>query len=182
MNRWIVLLRAVNVGGTAKLPMEELCSALTEIGFENVKSYIVSGNIILDTALDAEAVRIIVDRILNEQFKISGQRSIVRDLMSFNRIIKVNPFKDAAQQRPNMLHVHFLTTEPRTNAEMNLTSYKGPERLRLDGQQLYVDYKNGVGASALTGRFLETAVGSTGTSRNWNTVLKLADMADVPRN
>jgi uncharacterized protein (DUF1697 family) len=177
MNRFIILLRAVNVGGTAKLVMEDLRNALASVGFDNVQSYIASGNLIVDTTMDAETTRIESDAILNSKFNISGERSLVRDVTAFERIIKTNPYRDTAQFRPEKLHVHFLSAPPQDSAETNLTSYKGPERLRLDGQQLYVDYVNGAGTSALTGRFLETALGTSGTARNWNTVLKLAEMA-----
>jgi uncharacterized protein (DUF1697 family) len=176
VKRFLIVLRAVNVGGTAKLPMDDLRLALTAEGFHNVKTYIASGNIILDTTLNEEDVRLQVNSLLNGQFDISGDRCIVRDGTALNRTINTNPFPDAARQRPNMLHVHFLSDAPLANAETNLTSYKGAERLRLDGRQLFIDYGNGVGQSALTGRFLETALGCTGTSRNWNTVLKLAEM------
>lgn len=177
MKCWVVLLRAVNVGGTGKLPMEDLKSALTSHGLENVRTYIASGNVIVDTDLDGETLRTTVNTILNTQFNISGERSIIVNLATLNRAINSNPFRDAAQQRPTMLHLHFLSSQPHANAETNLTSYKGPERLRLDGQHLYVDYINGAGTTALTGRFLETALGTTGTARNWNTVLHLAEMA-----
>ena len=178
MKRFLILLRAINVGGTAKLPMEELRVALTAEGFHNVRTYIASGNIILDTVLHEEDICLQVNDLLNKQFNISGERCIVRDGVALSRTIKSNPFRDAAQQRPNMLHVHFLSSQPLPNAETNLTSYKGPERLRLDGQQLFIDYGNGVGQSALTGRFMETALGCSGTSRNWNTILKLAEMLE----
>jgi uncharacterized protein (DUF1697 family) len=177
MNTLIILLRGVNVGGNNKLPMETLREALTAAGFVNVQSYIASGNLIVETELDAEATKQAVNTILNTTFNISGDRSVVRDLKSFERIIKTNPFRDAVQFRPEKLHVHFLNASPQANAETNLTSYKGPERLRLDGQQLFVDYVNGAGTSALTARFLEVALGTTSTARNWNTVLKLAELA-----
>jgi uncharacterized protein (DUF1697 family) len=179
MTRRIILLRAVNVGGTAKLPMAELRDALTAAGFENVQSYIASGNVIADHTLDAEEMRTTINGILNAEFKLSGERCVVRDVTALERIIKTNPFIDAAQARPEKLHVHFLMSHPQSNAEWNLTSYKGPERLRLDGQQLYIDYVNGAGESALTARFLETALGTTGTARNWNTVTKLVEMAQA---
>lgn len=179
MRRLLILLRAVNVGGTAKLAMDGLRLALTDAGYQNVRSYIASGNIILDTERDAEDVRLQVNSILNSQFNISSERSIVRESNDIKRIIKSVPFRDAAQQRPNLLHVHFLSSQLHPNAETNLTSYKGGERLRLDGQHLYIDFVNDVGQSALTGRFLEAALGSSGTARNWNTVLKLADMLET---
>ncbi len=159
------------------MSMEDLRVALTAAGFENVQTYIASGNVIVDTSRDAEETRLSVNSILKTQFKISGERSVVLDQLVLARVIKSNPFKDAAESRPHVLHVHFLSGPPADNAELNLTSYKGPERLRLDGQQLYVDYVSGAETTALTGRFLETALGTTGTARNWNTVLKLAEMA-----
>jgi uncharacterized protein (DUF1697 family) len=176
MNTWLVLLRAVNVGGTAKLTMEDLRASLTACGFSNVTTYIASGNITLKSELGAEEVAQSVNAVLNTQFNISGERSIVLTSAALRRVIKSNPFRDAAQNRPHMLHVHFLAKAAQANAEMNLTSYKGLERLRLDGHCLYVDYVNGAGTTALTGRFLETALGTTGTARNWNTVLKLVEM------
>jgi uncharacterized protein (DUF1697 family) len=177
MNRHIILLRAINVGATARLSMDDLREVLTAEGCENVRTYIASGNIVVDTVSDAEAMRIGVNTILNTRFNISGERSIVVDQPTLLRIIKSNPFKETAQHRPQMLQVHFLSSQPSESAELNLTSYKGPERLRLAGQQLYVDYVNGAGTTSLTGRFLESALGATGTGRNWNTVLKLAEMA-----
>jgi uncharacterized protein (DUF1697 family) len=176
MQRWIILLRAVNVGGTAKVPMEELRNALAAAGYGNVRSYIASGNLFVDTEQDDALVKQSVDGILNTQFSISGSRSILREGVDIHRIVKANPFRDVAQNRPEFLHVHFLASQPQANAEMNLTSYKGAERLRLDGQNLYINYVNGAGQSALTPRFLETALGTAGTARNWNTVLKLAEM------
>jgi uncharacterized protein (DUF1697 family) len=180
MKRWIVLLRAVNVGGTAKLPMAALRDALTAAGFENVQSYIASGNLILDSADDEAATQQRINGLLQAQFGLSGARTLLRDVTTLQRLIKTNPFSDTARHHPEKLHVHFLLAAPQPNAETNLTSYKGPERLRLDGQHLTVDYVNGAGTSSLTARFLETALGTTGTSRNWNTVLKLAEMATDP--
>jgi uncharacterized protein (DUF1697 family) len=176
MSSFIVLLRAVNVGGTAKVPMQDLREALMAAGFSNVRTYIASGNIYLDSDLGADAVCTEVDNVLNTKFGVSGARSIVRDVVMLKRVLKANPFLDAAQHRPQMLHVHFLASAPVAHAETNLTSYKGPERLRLDGLHLYVDYVNGAGSTSLSGRFLETALGVVSTSRNWNTVQKLADL------
>lgn len=177
MTRWVVLLRAVNVGGTAKLPMEEFGTALESEGFTKVESYIASGNIALESDQDAEFIRTRIDTLLNTTFKLSGERSLLRDAATLDRLIKQNPFPSAAANNSSFLHVHFLKHAATAQAELNLTSYKGPERLRLHGDHLFIDYPGGAGQSALTARFLETALGTTGTARNWNTVLKLAEMA-----
>ncbi len=176
MNTFIVLLRAVNLGAIAKVPMQELCAALEAQDFKNVKSYIASGNIVLESELSAEDITTKIDQILNEQFNITGKRTVVRDQGAFERIVKRNPFPEATQSRPNQLHLHFMANQPQENAELSLTTYKGQERLRLDGDHLYIDYIHGAGESKLTTRFLEAALGTVGTSRNWNTVQKLLEL------
>ncbi len=157
--------------------MENFRAALTAAGFENVQSYIASGNIVLDTEHDTPHIQDTINEILLTQFNISGQRTLLRDALSLERLVKANPFKEAALSRPEKLHVHFLANLPPAQAETNLTSFKGPERLRLDQHHLYIDYINGAGDTALTARFLETALGGSGTARNWNTVVKLHAMA-----
>jgi uncharacterized protein (DUF1697 family) len=176
VTRWLIVLRAVNVGGVEKLAMADLRAALIENDFHNVTSHMIAGNIIVDSDLSAEDVRLCCNRILNERFNVSGERSIVRDLAALHHTIKSNPFREAAQYRPELLHVHFCATTPHPNAEMNLTSYKGAERLRLHGQHLFIDYINRTENSALTSRFLDTALGTAGTSRNWSTVLKCDEL------
>ena len=171
------MLRAINIGGAAKLDATDFCAALTAFGFEYVQSAGISPNFIFDSALDTETALAGINSILQTQFKISGERTVLRDHLGLERLIKTNPFKDAVASRPEKLHVLFLSTPPQSNAETNLTSYKGPERLRLDGHNLYIDYINGASDTALTARFLETALGTNGTARDWNTVMKLVEMA-----
>lgn len=177
MKKLIILLRGVNVGGHAKLQMEPLREALLAVGFANVLSHGASGNLIVDTSLETGDAKAAVNNILNSQFGISGDRTIVREAQNFGRIVKNNPFRETAQFRPERLHVHFLNALPLDSAELNLTSYKGPERLRLAGEHLYVDYVQGAGNTALSGRFLEVALGTPSTARNWSTVLSLVELA-----
>lgn len=176
MNRWLALLRAVNVGGTGKLLMDDLSLALTAAGLQDVNTHLASGNVVFRSDLDETELVPLFNDILQNRFGLKGERTLLRSAPVLSRVIKLNPFPDAARLRPDMLHVHFLSAPPAGTAELNLTSYKGPERLRLDGQQLYIDYPNGAGQSALTTRFLDTALASSGTARNWSTILKLADM------
>lgn len=177
MTVWVGLLRAVNVGGNAKLKMAELRDALVGEGLTDVETYIASGNLVFTSDYDATALTSGIDSLLNTRFNISGARTVMRELADLQDLVAGNPFREAAKLRPNMLHVHFLSGPAHPNAEINLTSYKGVELLRLHGQHLYIDYPNGVGESDLTLRFLEMALGASGTARNWNTVMKLRDLA-----
>ena len=180
MTRWLALLRAVNVGGTGKLEMEDLRAALTEAGLAKVESYGASGNVVFASDLAEDALLSLITGILQTRFRLSGERALLRSSLAVARTIKLNPFPDAVTFRPSDLHVHFLHKPPLENAALNLTSYKGRERLRLDGQQLYIDYANGSGTSDLSPRFLEMALGTQGTSRNWNTVTRLHEMLTSP--
>ena len=176
MTRWLALLRAVNVGGTGKMIMEDLRAALTEAGLQNVESYIASGNIVFEAEAGADDLRGLFNNILATRFNVTGERTLLRSSSDMKRVVRMNPFPDAVKFRPSDLHVHFLHKPPFEQASLNLTSYKGRDKLRLEGQHLYIDYANGSGATDLSPRFLETALGTQGTSRNWNTVLKLQEM------
>ena len=181
MKTYVALLRAVNVGGTGKVPMEELRQHLTTAGLESVETYIASGNVVFQSELSVSHQCEIIDGILHQHFGLTGKRATIRDAVQLQRLVKHNPYTSAAAARPNLLHVHFLMQHPRDGADVALTSFKGPERMRLDGDILYIDYPNGAGQSQLTPRFLEQALGTVGTSRNWNTVLKLAEMANAAK-
>jgi uncharacterized protein (DUF1697 family) len=73
--------------------------------------------------------------------------------------------------------VSFLAGRPAADAAKALAAFKGPERMHLDGEHLYIDFPNGAGTSKLTPSFLERALGVKHTARNWNTVVKLLGMA-----
>jgi uncharacterized protein (DUF1697 family) len=179
MTAFVALLRAINVGGNNKVGMEEFREHLTAAGLDDVQTYIASGNVVFSADQDVAILRDGIDGLLQDKFCLQGQRTVLRDARQFQRVIKQNPYVFAARDRPNMLHVHFLMQPPRDGAEVALTSYKGVEKMRLDGDVLYIDYLDGVGQSQLTPRFLEQALGTMGTSRNWNTVLKLNEMLSV---
>jgi uncharacterized protein (DUF1697 family) len=182
MNKYIALLRAVNVGSNNTVVMEELREHLLAAGLSDVETYIASGNIAFSADQDFDILRDGIDGLLQEKFGLQGKRTVLLEQRDIERVVKQNPYVFAARDRPKMLHVHFLLQAPREGAEVALTSYKGVEKMRLDGNVLYIDYPDGAGQSQLTPRFLEQALGTLGTSRNWNTVLKLLEMAQGPND
>jgi uncharacterized protein (DUF1697 family) len=93
------------------------------------------------------------------------------------KVIADNPFADAAKARPHLLMVTFLDARLAAGAEEALAAYRGPERLHLSGDHLYVDYIDGVARSKLTPAFLDKALRAPATARNWNTTNTLLDMA-----
>ena len=175
---FIALLRAVNVGGRKPLMMAELRHLLTELGFINARSLLQSGNLVfqsnarkgtdLEDFLEVEAA----ERIdLHTDF-------LVRTGEEWKWIVANNPFQDEAKRDPAHLVVMFLKRTPSAQqVEALQSSITGPEIVRFDGRQAYIVYPAGIGRSRLTNTLIEKKLGTRGTARNWNTVLKLASLA-----
>lgn len=172
------MLRAVNVGGTGKLPMAELRRFFGDLGFGDARTYIQTGNVIfecgdhdsgeLETLLEEESRRRLG---LDTSF-------IVRSPDAWGDVIAANPFPDKASDDPRRLLVMALKDEPSRERFNDLREgYAGPEPFSLSGKHLYIDYLDGAGNSKLTNTLIERKLGTRGTARNWNTVLKLAEMA-----
>lgn len=177
--RFLVLLRAVNVGRTGRVDMSALCRACREDGFDNVASYLNSGNLLLNSGLPRHMVVERLQAILEREFKLSANRVALRTAAELQSLFNQNPFAERARIAPEAVHVHFLLDEPRKDADLMLTSFKGPERLRRVGSNVYVDYAKGVAESSLTAGFLEKALGAAGTARNWNTCQQLLQLAQA---
>ncbi len=173
---FIALLRAVNVGGTGRLPMKDFRAACERAGLRKVSTYIASGNLVFESDLAADAVKTLIAGVLRDEFALVKNHTLIRTPGDLAAAIGGNPFADAARERPNLLMVAFLDGEPPAGAAQALAAYEGPERLHLDGDRLYIDHT----APRLRTRlapFLEKALKVPATSRNWNTVNKLLAMA-----
>ncbi len=177
MSVFIAVLRAVNVGGTAKLPMKELKAACEAAGLQRVATYIASGNLVFAHDGTADQAQAIIAEILRDRFDLTKNHTIIRTPDSLAQALAANPFADAAAGRPSSLMLHFLAGTPPATAAEALAAWGGPERIHLAGQHLYIDYVEGAGRSKLTPAYLERAVAVVGTARNWNTAQKLLEMA-----
>lgn len=167
MPAYIALLRAVNVGGTGKLPMAELKSMCVAAGFTQVQTYIASGNVVFTVDADAATVKANLEaRLLAYAGKPVGV--IVRTPAEMAAVLKANPFPD---DLPNRTLVIFLDQPPPPDAAQNVR-HLGNERLALGEREIYVAYGDGMGASKLV-----IPAGREGTSRNLNSVAKLAELA-----
>jgi uncharacterized protein (DUF1697 family) len=166
MNVYVALLRAVNVSGTP-LQMTELKTICEAIGFKDVKTYIQSGNVLFRSDDDEQVVSTLLDEALAE--KIGRKPGVmVRSTREMERIAQNAPFPDA---RPNFLLVHFLQGDAAKNALDGMRAPDGEEAV-VAGREIYVHYPIGSGKSKLKLPALKH-----GTSRNLNTVRKLAELA-----
>lgn len=163
---FVALLRAVNVGGTGKLSMQDLMKLCTKLGFKNPRTYIQSGNVIFESGLAEKAVQ----RKLEESLtRVLGKPAnvIVRTAAELHAVLDANPFPNAEPARVGV----YFQSDPVSKSQV--TQAKGPdgEDVRLGTREFYIYFPNGMGRSKLK------LPGGVGTMRNMNTVAKLADMA-----
>jgi uncharacterized protein (DUF1697 family) len=168
MTRYIAFLRAVNVGGTGKLPMADLKNLCIDAGFADAATYIASGNVLLTSAAKADAVKAKLEKALHAYAK-KPVGVIVRTAAELAAILKQNPF---AKEKPNYTYVIFLDAKPLRDALDKVTG-RTNEKMQLGKQEIYVAYPDGMGRSKL-----KIPAAKTGTARNLNTVAALAEMAE----
>ena len=178
-NRFVILLRGINVGGHNRVPMAELRDALNGAGFEDVKTYIQSGNVVADcSGRDEPGVVADVEAVIAAQFGLTIP-IVARAVDDWQPILDANPFPDGVDQ-PKLLHVSLCDVAPSAEALAALDHAAfAPDQLIADGRHLYLWYPSGSARSKLTGALLERKLGVTTTARNWSTMQKLADMIEA---
>jgi uncharacterized protein (DUF1697 family) len=178
MTTHIALLRAINVGGNQKVAMSDVRSLLSDLRFDGVRSLLQTGNVVFrDGSKTGASLERLLEAKAEKRLGLSTA-FLVRTANEWGAIIQRNPFPDEAVSDPAHLVVLFLKDAPSPSAVKALqAAIKGPEVIRADGKQLYIVYPAGIGRSTLTNKLMEDKLGTRGTGRNWNTVLKLAALA-----
>ena len=165
MTTYASLLRAVNVGGTGKLPMSELRAMCESVGFSNVRTYIASGNVVFESKLSEKSVKAKLERAL-ETYAGRPVGVLVRTGAELAVVLAKNPFSSAA---PNRTVAIFLDAPPPADL-LDSVSGQQTEEIALGTREIYVHYKDGIARSKL-----KIPAAGTGTARNLNTVAKLAE-------
>ncbi|MGE0802667.1 MAG: DUF1697 domain-containing protein [Lautropia sp.] len=171
MPSYIALLRAVNVGGTGKLPMSELKAMCIAEGFAKVQTYIASGNVVFSTDRTEPQVKAALERRL-KAYAGKPVGVIVRTAKAMADVLDANPFPDAP---PNWTVAIFLDTPPPADALDGMRG-RADEDVRLGKREIYVAYGAGMGRSKL-----RIPAAESGTARNLNTIAKLAELAAAVR-
>jgi len=174
----IALLRAVNVAGHQQVAMGGLRDLLAQLGLVDVRSLLQSGNLIFRSDSRSGAA---LERLLESEVskRLDLQTDFfIRSAKELTAIVTNNPFRDEAASDPGHLVVMFLKDAPDAkNIEALRAAITSAEILSADGKQLYIVYPDGIGRSRLTNALIERKLGTRGTGRNWNTVLKLDALA-----
>jgi len=171
--RWIALLRAVNLGARNKVPMAELRKLLEAAGYEGVRTYIASGNVILDGPTGRAAVAAELERVVADSFGVSTT-AILRKPRELAATLDRHPFGADTSET----HVAFLAKRPGKAAAARLEDAVGAhERAVLAGADLYLLLPRGVHGAGLSAAKVESLLEVRATMRNWRTVAALAQLA-----
>jgi len=176
MARLAVLLRAVNVGGTGKLAMADLKAALAGLGYEDPRTLGAAGSAVVTTRNSTAGVETALEAELKRRFGLTTE-VFVRTHAELAAILKANPFRQMAKDKPAGLIVSFLKDEPpAAGVEAVRARIVGPEEVAAGPRCIFIAFGEGMGRSKLTGPIMDKALGLRGTGRNWNTVGKLAEL------
>jgi uncharacterized protein (DUF1697 family) len=178
MKTHIGLLRAINLGPHNRVAMKELCALLASLGMHEPCSLLQSGNVVFGSDVKSTAkLESVLETALAKRLKVETD-FFVRTAKEWQAIIAANPFPKQAKDDPGHLLLMCLKDAPEPAAVTALQqAIVGRETVRAGGRHAYIVYPDGVGASKLTIKLIEKHLGTRGTGRNWNTVLKLGALA-----
>lgn len=175
MPSWVLLFRGINVGGNNLLPMKALVLILQNLGFDAVKTYIQSGNVVFRASkLPAKNIVSKIAAAIEKDFGFNP-KILLLSAVDLHDIVAENPFvADAAE--PKMLHCFFLSEAPGDPDVKGLDAILGEdEAYLLTERALYLHAPQGIGRSKFAQR-AEKLIGVSSTARNWRTVSKIVEM------
>lgn len=175
----ISMLRGVNLGSHNRIKMDVLRELYQSLKLEDPRTYVQSGNVIFRTKEKNTAN--LANKIQAAIAKKCGCSPdvILRTTEEMRSAVKANPFANRKNIEPGKLLVTFLQGDPAAHADASIANLRDyPEELHLKGRELYIYFPNGAGKSKLPWSKVDKLVGVTGTARNWNSVLKMLEMAE----
>jgi uncharacterized protein (DUF1697 family) len=171
----VVLLRGINLGPNRRVAMPALRALLSEAGFEDVKTYLQSGNIVLESKLSSSKVAEWCAELISGRFGFDVP-VMVRTRTQLAKIVKQNPLGDAADD-PKRYQVTFLSERPDPKIVKRLKELAvESEGFFAGGRELYAWHPEGVARSKLWNEIAGKHLGVSATSRNWTTVTALLQM------
>jgi uncharacterized protein (DUF1697 family) len=173
---YICLLRAINLAGHNRIKMSALEAALEGLGFEQVKTYLQSGNVVFHLAKSRANLCETLEERIRSAFGLSIT-VISRTAEELDTTIQKNPFLKESGIDPAKLHVTFLASAPAAAVEKLDQLRAAPDRYRYRGSEVYLYCPEGYGRTKLSNLAIEKALAVRATTRNWKTVNQLSQMA-----
>jgi len=175
----LALVRGINVGGFNRVAMADLRRLAERLGCKDVRTLLQTGNLVFrDAARDTAGLEQRFERAAAGQLGLKDPAFFVRTAEEWTALVRQNPFPDEAERDPGHLLAVLLKDAPRPAAVTALrAAIPGREQVAARGRTAYFYYPDGVGRSKLTPALIEKHLPGRGTARNWNTVLKLLELA-----
>ena len=177
MTTHLALLRGINVSGHNMMKMETLKTMLENIGFTNVRTYLQSGNVFVDT--EEESTSKVGFMIKQEIFKVFGYEvpTIVITKEDLELCFKNSPYLKEKDIDTKKLYVAFVSTVLKSENinDLKISQFK-PDEASIDGNRIFIKYAVGAGKTRLEGKYIEKKLNVVVTLRNWNTVTNLLKM------
>ncbi len=178
MTRYACLLRGVNVSGQRKVAMKELVSLCQSLGFSNVESYLQSGNIVLDAPLGAAELEATLEQAIRNEFGYTDIDVLARTAPEIGAVIESMPAAWKTHDT-SLLYFTFLKTAPAAVA--SAASFL-PDEFEAGEKVIYIHCPGGYGKTKLNNNYFERTLKLRATTRNWNTTVKLYELAqDKPQ-
>jgi uncharacterized protein (DUF1697 family) len=175
--RQIALLRGINLGSRRRVSMPELRALLEGAGYEDVRTYVQSGNVVLTSDVDPDELARELERLIADGLGVETQ-VVVRTRDELAAVVAHNPLAEVAEN-PKRYQVTFLDGDPDPERVADLERLRHEsERMVVEGREVYAWLPEGVQNSKLWRALADGRLGVTATARNWNTVAKLLEMAD----
>lgn len=176
MTTHLALLRGINVSGHNMMKMEALKAMLENIGFQNVRTYLQSGNVFVDSEEDAAKVGFIIKQ---EIFKVFGHEvpTIVITKEDLELCFKNSPFLKEKDIDTKKLYVAFVSVALKSENinDLKISQFK-PDEASIDGNRIFIKYAVGAGKTRFDQKYIEKKLNVTATIRNWNTVTNLLEL------
>lgn len=176
MNTYISLLRGINVSGYKKIKMVDLINLYKSLKFDNVRTYVQSGNVIFGSELsDVDKISVLIELKLKKYFA-SEVKVLIRTNKELQQILRKNPFlKNLDDDR---LYVTFLSSKTVSPEFGEKKIFKnGEDKFYIIGKEIYLHCPDGYGRTKLTNNYFEKKLNVSATARNWNTVNKLNQLS-----
>jgi len=175
----ISMLRGINLGGR-RIGMEDLRQLYESLGFKEVRTYVASGNVVFKTTeRDSAKLAMRIEKAIQQRFGFLSE-VILRTTSEMREVIARNPFAGRRGIEPNRLLVTFLAGDPDKEGREKVLAIKAePEELHLHGREIYIYYTNGMARPKVPWTAVAKLLKTPGTGRNWNTVVKLLEMAEA---
>jgi uncharacterized protein (DUF1697 family) len=177
MTTHLALLRGINVSGHNMIKMDALKTTLEAIGFQNVETYIQSGNVFVDTPEESPAK--VGFQIKQEIFKVFGHEVpiVVVGKADLEACFKNNSFLKEKDHDLKKLYVAFVSATLRSDNinDLKISQFK-PDEASIDGNRIFIKYAVGAGKTRFDQKYIEKKLNVIATIRNWNTVTQLLKM------